>query len=273
MEDKWTFLQEGHKRNVPVSPFITDMEVLVCKNKNVEGGMGIHFYTNAACGGDWILQEKLSNADWMREILPPNAPLSTMRVITCSTWYIHNDEVGGDENSDDVVKKYITPLSSVLRLGRQNAATDHSSVLFDVDTSSGTIRRGVTNAQWYRLGLSEVVSCPWLPPDVRASCDACDSMRNDQHQDDSRHPDVPNTTITGRIIPNMQQALDICSRAHYDMMKDVPMVGWDVTFTPKGVFLLEVNLSCNFFRGSFDIPKYIDIVDQYWAKLEKVKQD
>jgi hypothetical protein len=24
------------------------------------------------------------------------------------------------------------------------------------------------------------------------------------------------------------------------MMKDVPIVGWDVTFTDKGVFLLEV---------------------------------
>jgi hypothetical protein len=24
------------------------------------------------------------------------------------------------------------------------------------------------------------------------------------------------------------------------MMPDVPMVGWDVTFTPKGVYLLEV---------------------------------
>jgi hypothetical protein len=32
---------------------------LVCKNKNIEGGMGIHFFKNAAFGGDWILQEKM----------------------------------------------------------------------------------------------------------------------------------------------------------------------------------------------------------------------
>ena len=56
------------------------------------------------------------------------------------------------------------------------------------------------------------------------------------------------------------------------MMADVPMVGWDVAFTPKGVFLLEVNLSCNFFRGSFDIPRYISIVDQYWNMLEKLEK-
>jgi hypothetical protein len=42
-----------------VSPFITDLPDLVCKNKNIEGGMGIHFFKNAAFGGDWILQEKM----------------------------------------------------------------------------------------------------------------------------------------------------------------------------------------------------------------------
>ena len=46
---------------MPVSPFITDLPDLVCKNKNIEGGMGIHFFKNAAFGGDWILQEKMVN--------------------------------------------------------------------------------------------------------------------------------------------------------------------------------------------------------------------
>jgi hypothetical protein len=55
------------------------------------------------------------------------------------------------------------------------------------------------------------------------------------------------------------------------MMKDVPIVGWDVTFTPKGIFLLEVNLSCNFFRGSFDIPRYIALVDAYWKHIEELE--
>ena len=34
----------------------------MCKNKNIEGGMGIHFFKNAAFGGDWILQEKMVNS-------------------------------------------------------------------------------------------------------------------------------------------------------------------------------------------------------------------
>lgn len=54
------------------------------------------------------------------------------------------------------------------------------------------------------------------------------------------------------------------------MMPEVPIVGWDVAFTTKGIFLLEVNLSCNFFRGSFDLPRYIDLIDRYWRQLEKM---
>ena len=37
------------------------------------------------------------------------------------------------------------------------------------------------------------------------------------------------------------------------MLPDVPLAGWDVAITKEaGVCLLEVNLSCNFFRGTFD---------------------
>ena len=43
-ENKWTFLVEGKKAEIPVSPYMTDLEYLVCKNINIEGGMGIHFY-------------------------------------------------------------------------------------------------------------------------------------------------------------------------------------------------------------------------------------
>jgi hypothetical protein len=53
--------------------------------------MGIHFFKNAAKGGDWILQEKINNAKWVNDLLPANPPLSTMRVITCSTWSLENE--------------------------------------------------------------------------------------------------------------------------------------------------------------------------------------
>jgi hypothetical protein len=175
MEDKWTFLLEGEKCGAAVSPFMTNIETIVCKNKNIEGGMGIYFFTNAAKGGDWIIQEKMSNADWLNQLLPTNPPLSTMRILTCSTWYLEVEK-GNVENEEnerenlDNCSKYITALSSVLRLGRANASTDHSSVLFDVDLKTGVIQGGMSNAQWYQLGLSKILTCPWLPPDVQAQC-------------------------------------------------------------------------------------------------------
>lgn len=91
MEDKWTFLVAGKALHVPVSPYDDTTEALVCKNKLIEGGMGIHFYRNAAFGGDWILQERLQNAAWLNALLPANAPLSTMRVITTSSFTLSEE--------------------------------------------------------------------------------------------------------------------------------------------------------------------------------------
>jgi hypothetical protein len=42
------------------------------------------------------------------------------------------------------------------------ASTDHSSILFDVDAATGTIRKGTTNAHWYKLGPKHIIDCPWL---------------------------------------------------------------------------------------------------------------
>ena len=382
-EDKWTFLVEGHAAGVPVSPFLT-CESLVCKNKNIEGGLGIFFYRNAAHGGDWIIQEKLKNACWLEELLPRDAPLSTMRVITTSTWALgrcgrdtgeaatltgsnsngasvvggscspstsrtmptvsstkgvlvapispvssllspsptplstsplsssvaaadldidHEIDHGqdnqdncdregkcgekGESDGDDgdkgsvwvdsplsvdgsakprtvtddctLVKSsttlsssvyasnlkkpvlsgnstsrsigthaadFVTPRCAVLRLGRAGAATDHSSILFDVDLTTGVIRDGYTNAHWYQIGpWRSLWGCPWLP-----------------EANVQRHSDcAPNASpVTGKIVPDMEAALKIVTESHFKLMPDVPIVGWDVAFTPQGIYLLEV---------------------------------
>jgi len=90
-ENKWDFLElalqqsklpPGGTRSFKVTPVITDVPELVCKHKNIEGGMGIHMFKNAVHGGDWILQERLSNCEELQALLPATAPLSTFRVIT-----------------------------------------------------------------------------------------------------------------------------------------------------------------------------------------------
>lgn len=49
-----------------------------------QGGMGLYFFKNATAGGDWIIQERLDNDAFVSSLLPENAPLSTMRVISAS---------------------------------------------------------------------------------------------------------------------------------------------------------------------------------------------
>jgi hypothetical protein len=62
MENKWTFLEQGNARGVPISPYLKT-EGVVVKHRNEEGGMGIYFYKNATVGGDWIIQERIHNGE------------------------------------------------------------------------------------------------------------------------------------------------------------------------------------------------------------------
>jgi hypothetical protein len=230
MENKWKFLEEGNKLGVPVSPYLNTPGIVV-KHRNEEGGMGIHFYRNATNGGDWIIQEKIANSDWVSTLLPPTAPLSTFRVITQSRASI---DVAKPPQVND-----ITALSCVFRAGRAGAATDHDSILFDVDVKTGLIQGGTTNAHWYRLGLQEALPgrCPWR------------SRHGYQ-----AHPDG-DIAVSGNYVPDIKGILALVEQSHFKMCPDVPFAGWDVVLSadPKlPVCLLEVNLSCNFFRGSFD---------------------
>ncbi|KAI9026910.1 hypothetical protein DFJ74DRAFT_704340 [Hyaloraphidium curvatum] len=251
LEDKWTFLKRGDELGVPVSPFLK-MPSLVIKDTNEEGGMGIYFYRNAVHGGNWIIQERLENSDELKALLPPNPPLSTVRVITTSTWSRdHPWDLPSEFHAEDA-HKYIKAVSCVFRAGRKGASTDHSSVLFDVDKATGTILRGTTNAHWYHLGPKGLTT-PW-----RSTHDLTD------------HPDVPGLRLTGKSLPDVPGMLDLVVRSHFKMLPDVTIVGWDVAYTTRGIFFLEVNLSCNFFRGTFDVPAYFDWVDSQFAALDKL---
>lgn len=252
MEDKWTFLVQGKALGVPVSPFL-EVEDIVIKDKNMEGGLGISFFKNALHGGDYIIQKKIKNAAWLNKLLPSNAPLSTLRVITASNYPLQTFLKGpGNVNTKDW-RQFVKPLSSVIRLGRKGASTDHSSVLFDVDLSTGVIGEGRSNAHWYNLSPSAMFTGKWVPPPVTNS-----------------HPDITegDSIITGKKIPDMKEAIDIVTWSHHMLMKDVPLVGWDVAFTTEGICLLEVNLSCNFFRGTFDKVTYFEFINSYWQMLE-----
>jgi hypothetical protein len=183
---------------------------------------------------DWPADDEHSTKPSIAPTPEPTEPLATI----------------DEEPEDETARKYVRPLSAVLRLGRKGASTDHSSVLFDCDISEsdavkGTLKMGTTNGHWYQLGPHKAVACPWLPPATTAE-----------------HPDAPGRKVAGKSIPSIEEAIRIvirylndCSQwtvnlfmtdlfvfysSHYKMMKDVPLVGWDVAFTPQGICLLEV---------------------------------
>jgi len=255
-EDKWTFLIDAKKNGIPVSPWL-DTECIVAKDKNEEGGMGIHFFKNAVHGGQWILQTKLSNGGKVAELLPADAPLSTLRVITASRSGMRQGASGksaplpGAPSREDV-----QALSCVFRAGRAGAATDHDSILFDMDLATGTIRKGTTNMHWYQLGLSKTATTPWI----------CLNHTITDHPDSGQR-------ITGHTIPDIEGIRELCENAHFKMLPDVPFAGWDVAITKEaGMCLLEVNLSCNFFRGTFDQPEYFKFCNEYFSFLDKASR-
>lgn len=240
MENKWDFLQRGLALGVPVSPILKTPKLCI-KHRNLEGGMGIFFYENALQGGDWIIQEAISNDAFLKSLLPSNAPLSTFRLLSSSL-----KGAGVKDAKAEVI-------AAVFRAGREGALTDHSSVLFDVDVATGRLGRGTRNAQWYVLGPKAWFGSPWGPPPNEMS-----------------HPDGSKPLITGKMVPNWDQIKNIVAEAHDKMLPNIPLSGWDVCLTAEhGVCMLEANLSCNFFRASFDQSKYFAFIDTYHRFCEE----
>lgn len=246
MENKWDFLEKCVEESIAVTPFLDAPKTLVVKDRNEEGGLGIFFYQNAVHGGDWILQEKLENSKFIGSLLPENAPLSTFRIITASKCGIpdHN-AFNGD--------KTIKALSCVFRAGLNGASTDHKSIMFDVDMETGEILKGSTTTHWYKIGLKHLFNGPFS-----------------RGHDITAHPDT-GTVITGQFVREIKEMKSLVLKAHQTLMKDVPLCGWDVALTEKGAVLLEVNISCNFFRGTFDQQWYFELVDGYFTNCERKK--
>jgi hypothetical protein len=201
-------------------------------------------------GGQWIIQPVLHNDATISRWLPDNAPLSTMRVITASDGAL--DVIDGQLPSEEEERlARVRTLSCVFRAGRAGAATDHSSVLYDVDRATGRILKGTTNAHWYQLGWHRDLFCYREAPSYQA------------------HPDSQ-VDLVGQRFEDMEEIKKLVCEAHSKMLPDVPLAGWDVAMTREhGRCLLEANLSCNFFNGSFDRPAYFAWMEDLLARLDR----
>jgi hypothetical protein len=260
-EDKWTFLVEGEQAGVPISPYLKKPEAIVVKDRHEEGGMGLFFFKNATVGGKWILQERLDNGEFVKSILPPNAPLSTFRVMTASRGGLTPDEPRLGNTADEtgfrrLPKGHVSAISCVFRAGRLGANTDHDSILFDVNKETGEINRGTRNMHWYKLGLDKIFTCPWTSTEFYS-----------EHPDGGKG-DIKPIKVQGQKVPGIANVLEQTCLSHYLLLPDVPLVGWDVVLSSKGICMLEVNLSCNFFKGSFDHDEYFRFMSEYFNFLD-----
>mmetsp|Transcript_33151 Transcript_33151/g.54781 ORF Transcript_33151/g.54781 Transcript_33151/m.54781 type:complete len:242 (-) Transcript_33151:424-1149(-) len=238
------FLEAGERHAIPASPWLSAPKLIV-KHRNEEGGLGLQTFSNAVTGGDWIVQHALTNAECIAKLLPPDAPLSTLRLVSSSRSF--KRPPGEQPQAAD-----ISVLSACWRAGLAGASTDHKSILFDVDLQTGEIKGGTSNSHWYQLGPHEACRCPW---------------RSKGHTI-SRHPDS-GKQISTEVIPDMQQVRQIVLDAHLRMCPGVPLIGWDVALTKEaGICLLEANLSCNFFRATFDEAAYFRFVEECILHLE-----
>ena len=64
--------------------------------------------------------------------------------------------------------------------------------------------------------------------------------------------------------------IQTCVTSHEKLFPGVPIAGWDLCVIdgePR-MCLLEVNLMCNFFKGSFDHAKYFQFIEDYFMFLE-----
>jgi len=241
-ENKWDFLELALKQSklpssqvhFKVTPIIANMPELVCKHKNIEGGMGIHMFKNAVHGGDWILQERLHNCEELQALLPESAPFSTFRVITMA------------DPTAESFESCHTAMTFVWRAGRAGKTTDHSAILFAVDPETLKIQDGKMFSNWYQVGKV-------------GSTNLCSK------QQITVHPDTQ-VELTGKELTCARDAVAMCVDAHRRLMPSVPAIGWDVGVADgHGAVLLEANLSCNFFGGVYDKQRYLRIVDTYYA--------
>jgi len=85
----------------------------------------------------------------------------------------------------------------------------------------------------------------------------------------SAHPDT-GQPVAGEPLPAMAACRKLVIEAHRKLLPGVPLAGWDVAVTePEGVLLLEANLSCNFFRATFDVPAYCAFAESVFAAIER----
>ena len=140
-------------------------------------------------------------------------------------------------------KNKISVLTSVWRAAMKNTITDHSNIMFNINDNS-CFDIGVKNDNWY-------------------------SKFKIKKKYYRLHPES-NKLITGLSINynDLENIKKICVEGHTKLLKNIPIVGWDVALTSEGIMILECNLSCNLFYGKINKKIYFNLVEYIFKKYK-----
>jgi hypothetical protein len=213
LDDKRRFVSACLEAGLPVPPTLTAAEAVarggswIVKEPLSDRGVGV-FWMDAAelvrqdDAAELLVQERLSNHPALLEVLPRDAPLSTLRVIT-TLESPHGRPV-------------VTRLA--LRAGRAGRLTDNAAgggLWAPVDLVTGAVGPALRRATFLKREHG-------LP--VR----------------DLLHPDSGRPFSRLRV-PFLAEARAFAVRAHEMLAPGAVSLGWDVGLSASGPVLLEVN--------------------------------
>ena len=166
--------------------------------------------------GEWVVQDTVSNCRELLPLLPPDAPLSCLRLSTFWCW--DGSCVGAEPR--------LELLEAWFRCGVSGATSD--VVNSDVGEPGG---RGFV--------VFTETGVVWRGSSVEPELD-----------DPRREPSLTRATgaerdVTGVKLPYFERAVELVKRAHRELTPHCFSVGWDVALTDQGPLILEANLIHN----------------------------
>jgi hypothetical protein len=153
---------------------------------------------NFAQGGEWVIQRALSNSESLSRMLPPGAPLSTLRVVTASTAWLDQQTT---QHSRGAYSKSIW-----LQQQQQAVATAECGIGLDMPTAPGNSeqmagRRGRGNSG---VNISSNGSSSTGPVVGRLTPELPLSATVMQQQD--RSPSMQHSSSNGHTAASSQEA-------------------------------------------------------------------
>ena len=166
--------------------------------------------------GDWVVQDAVANCRALQPVLPPDAPLSCLRLSTFWCW--DGARVGADPN--------LEVLEAWFRCGVSGATSD--VVNSDVGEAGGRgfVVFSETGVVWRGSSVEPELTDPRREPSL--------TRANGASYD-----------VTGFQLPFYAEAVALAKRAHRELTPHCFSVGWDIALTDQGPRILEANLIHN----------------------------